>query len=67
MVRTEEMETISSCDEGQEEDRCTQVPTAEAIGIQEIEPVPLGEVYLQKNIWKREETIMSSCNLSVQA
>lgn len=50
MVRTEEMETISSCDEGQEEDRCTQVPTAEAIGIQEIEPVPLGEVYLQKNI-----------------
>lgn len=46
-MRTEELETISSCDEDREEDRCTQVPIAEAIGIQEIEPVPLGEVCLQ--------------------
>lgn len=53
MVRTGEPEMISSCDEDREEDRCMQVPIAEAIGIQEIEPVPLWEVYLLKSMKMR--------------
>lgn len=40
---------ISSYDVDQEEDHCTQVPTAEAIDIREIEVVPLGVVYLRQS------------------
>lgn len=50
-MRTEEMEKLFSCDEGREEDRCMQEPTAEATDIPETGWAPLWEAYLHKQIY----------------